>query len=125
MSVALADRGCAAVPTHVIGMGQKRRAPCDHAVNPESFGKPGLSIAWVPADPSNLNEQAELLAAQWQHALAVEIRHHAERHSSINAFAAATGQNARHLDAVLRGSSWLRLDDLGQSTVRSQDGAAG
>jgi hypothetical protein len=73
VTVALADRGYAAIPTHVIGMSQKRRAPCDHAVNPGSFGKPSL-IAWVPADPSDLTEQAELLAAQWQHALAVEIR---------------------------------------------------
>jgi hypothetical protein len=125
VTVALADRGCAAMPTHVFGMSPKRRAPRDHAVNPERFGKPGLPISWLPVDQADLTEQAELVAAQWQHALAVELRQHAtERHGSVEAFASATGQNASHLDAVLEGASWMRLDDLGRSIIRPQDGVA-
>jgi hypothetical protein len=103
------------MPTHVFGMSPKRRVPRDHAVSPERFGKPGLPISWLPVDQADLAAQADRLAAQWQHALAVEIRHHAERHSSINAFATATGQNHRHLEAMLNGTTPMRLDHLAEA----------
>lgn len=126
MTVALADRGCAAMPTHVFGMSPKRRAPRDHAVNPERFGKPGQPITWLPADPSDLTEQADLLAAQWQHALAVEIRHHAiERHSSVEGFAEATDQGPARLAALLDGTAWMRLDDLARRLQGTEDPVIG
>ena len=98
--------------THVPCMTSRSAAPRDHAATPDLFGLAD-SIRWKTVGSDDLTGRAELLAAKWQHDVAVQIRRHAtDHHSSIEAYSAATGQSHRRIAAVLNGTTPMRLDDL-------------
>lgn len=91
------------------------RSPRDFTDEPESFGR-AQSIQWKRVAP--LEQEALLLAAQWQHASAVRIRWRIKAtKSNLKTYARSAGTSYDRLGKVLRGVIVMRLEDIAVADI--------
>lgn len=91
------------------------RCPRAFTDEPESFGR-AQTIQWKRVGP--LDQEALLLAAQWQHTSAVRIRDRIRAtKSNLKTYARDAGTSYDRLGKMLRGVIAMRLEDIAVADI--------
>jgi hypothetical protein len=91
-----------------------RYSPRDFIVQPELFGKPGVSVRWRPR-PNTVPQIDWYLAAAIQHAFVARIRESiksSDEYTTVPDFTSKVGIKYRTFNGMLNGSSVMSLEDV-------------